>query len=186
MASRQYCTIAQIQNYLLYTIKEYFQPQVLEWIEQMSQYIEQESGRFFIADTDATEKLYDGDGEDSTIIDDCIEITGVEISEVATDYLKYPSNKLPTTTIRLESGVFIKGDQNVAVTAKWGYSEEVPANISFACVVLVSGIINKSLSHEGEISSITMGRHTVSYKDDKQLEDFENTKKILETYKRYN
>ena len=78
MAQRQYCTIAQIQNYLLYTIKEYFQPQVLEWIEQMSQYIEQESGRFFIADEDATEKLYDGDEEDSTIIADCIEITALK------------------------------------------------------------------------------------------------------------
>ena len=186
MSTREYCTIAQIQNYLLYTIKEYFQPQVEEWIRQMSEYIEQETGRFFIADTDASEKVYDGDGSDFIIIDDCVDITKVEVDDVEVEFLQSPANALPVTMIKLEDSVFTKGDQNITVTAKWGYSVEVPSNIGFTCTVLVAGIINKSLNHDGEVRSISMGRHSVSYKDEKQLEDFENTAKTLATYKRYN
>jgi len=143
--------------------------------------------KVFIADTEATAKLYDGDGEDSTIIDDCIEITGVEISEVATDYLKYPSNKLPTTTIRLESGVFTKGDQNVAVTAKWGYSEEVPSDIELAATTLASLIIEEAWQSEGETESESIGNYSITYrKTEKNKSKLDRAIAVLNSYRRIN
>jgi len=44
----------------------------------------------------------------------------------------------------------------------------------------VSGIINYSLNAEGEVSSISVGRYTVSYKDDKQWQDFDRANKMLD------
>ena len=183
--SNKYTDIESIENYLLTNVDVTFESQIDEWIEQMSQYIEQETGRVFIADAVASEKVYDGDGEKFIIIDDCIDIDKVEVDDVEVEFLMYPSNKLPITMVKLDSGVFTKGNQNITITAKWGYSVESPLDIKFICTVLVSGIINQSNSHEGEIGSISMGRYSVSYRDDKQLKDFENIENTLKNYKRY-
>ncbi len=58
-----YCIISQIENYLLHTIEDYFKPQVNEWIAQMEKYVEQQTSRVFIADSSASEKIYDGTGK---------------------------------------------------------------------------------------------------------------------------
>ena len=181
-----YTNIEAIENYLLYTIDEDFKPQVEEWIEAMENHIEKETGRVFIADTEDSVKKYDGDGERWLIIDDCIEVKSVKVDKrEMDDWVAYPLNTLPTTVLRMEYDYFTKGMANIEVKAKWGYSAEVPEDIAFVCTVLVAGIINQSLSHEGEISSVSMGRYSVSYKDEKQLKDFENIKSILANYKRY-
>jgi uncharacterized protein YunC (DUF1805 family) len=182
----EYTNIQTIENYLLTEIDLSFQDQVKDWIKAMSAFIEKETGRVFIADTEASVRKYDGDGTDSLIIDDCIEIETVKVDNEEVDFLVYPANKTPYTTIKLEDGYFTDGYQNVEVTAKWGYSENVPEDIKFVATVLVAGIIQHSLAHEGEVSSMTMGRYTVSYKNDRQLKDYEQVVKILEDYRRYN
>ncbi len=194
-----YCQIYQIENYLLTQIAADFEDQVKEWVAQMEKYIEQFTGRVFIADTVATYKKYEVEGKaenfgtvvgEDLFIDDCVEVTELQIDDEVVDvddYVIYPANITPKTRIKLkdDSGVsFTIGEQNIEVKAKWGYSVAVPNDISFATTVLVCGIINYSLQAEGEVKSESIGSYSVTYKEEKQWQDFERAKHILESYVR--
>lgn len=189
LTPKGYCTIAQIQNYLLHTIKDYFKPQVSEWIAMMEKYVEQETGRVFIADSSASEKKYDGDGGIQLFLDENVVVSKLTIDSTlisASDYLSYPANELPVTRLKLkdEAGLFFKGgEQNIKVEAKWGYSVACPPDISFATTILVVGIINFSGEMRGEIKREKIGDYDVTYKDKKDWQDFERAKKILQRYK---
>ena len=201
--SKGYTTRQQIENYLLITIDSSFHSQVDSWIEQIEKYIDQVTGRNFVADSVATERLYDGNNANILPIDDCVSITKVEqgdgsMSSVSSqwdelikdeDYMEYPANHtadgLPISELRTLGFVFYRGFQNVKIKAKWGYSVTVPLDIMTIATVLVSGIINYSFSAEGEVKSMSIGRYTVTYKDEKQWQDFDRVKGILEYYKKY-
>jgi len=158
-------------------------PQIEGWIDSVENYIEKETGRVFIADTEASERKYDGSGNDKLFIDDCIEIEEVKVNgEVIEDYVAYPANSLPITWIEREAG-FPSGKQNVSVKAKWGYSEECPAEIKLAATVLVVGIINNYL-FKNQVQSESYGSYSVSYRTEKQWNDFEQAKEIINRYKR--
>jgi hypothetical protein len=181
-----YTTIPAIQNYLLIEITQCFQPQVEEWIAQMESYIETYTGRVFITPEEETEKVFDGNGKKEMKIDEFVSIKSIKINEEEVDeFYTYPNNVTPKDTIVLKENVFTKDYQNVVVEAKWGYSEEVPQDLAFATTVLVAGIINHSLSHEGEVQSFSMGRYSVAYKDQKGWNDYKDAMAILDNYKRY-
>jgi hypothetical protein len=191
-----YTNKTEIENYLLINIDESFWDQITRWITDIETYIDNKTGRNFIAES-ASAKLYDGDGSTTLLIDDCIEVTEVKIgtddplvkdeSGLDDDYFIYPSNLLPKTKIRLVSGHFPSyPPQTVQITAKWGYSEEVPGDIQQIATVLVAGIINYSLNAEGEVKSMAIGRYNVTYKDEKQWQDFERVSEVFEYYKKYN
>lgn len=184
MAKKGYTTKEEIENYLLQEIDATMDSQIDGWIEAMENQIDKETGRNFIADTAASERLYDGDGDREIFIDDCVEIEKVELDDEEIDYFAYPANETPKIIIAREYGKFTRGRQNVAITAKWGYSVAVPADIKFACTVLVAGIINNAADSGGEVKSITMGEYSVAYKDTKQTGDFESIKNILAKYQR--
>ena len=189
LTPKGYTTTGQIQNYLLHTIKAYFVPQVEEWIAMMEKYVEQETGRVFIAISSETEKKYDGDSEIQLFLDENVEVSKLTIDSTeiaASDYLTYPPNELPITRIKLkvDTGLFFtEGEQNIKVEAKWGYSVVCPPDISFATTILVVGIINFSGDMSGEIKSEKIGDYTVAYKDKKDWQDFDRAKRILEKYK---
>lgn len=190
ISPKGYTNIAQIQNYLLHTIKDYFQPQVEEWIAMMEKFVEQETNRVFIADDTASEKVYDGDGKAQLFLDENVEISkltidGTEIN--SSDYLTYPSNELPKTRIKLkdDTGLFFtKGEQNIKVEGKWGYSVVCPPDISFATTIFVVGIINFSGEMSGEIKREKIGDYSVDYKDKTSQQDFNRAKDILKRYKK--
>jgi len=183
--------ISKIESYLLITIDEEFYPQVEEFIAAVTAYIERYTGRTFTydAEAEASERVYDGNDSGELFIDDATEVTEVKIDdEVLTEdeYRLYPVNRLPKTRIILPYRTFLEGAQNITVTAFWGYGEEIPADLAFAATVMVSGIINASNSHDGEVQSETIGRYSVTYKTGSTQEhDFQNAKEILRMYKRY-
>lgn len=197
-----YTNIGQIQNYLLHGIKEYFRPQVNHWIAQMEQYVEKETGRVFIADAVASTKKYQIELEytptvgrylatqKQLFIDECVEISELKIDNVivaVSDYLTYPINSLPITRIKLKdstSSYFTKDEQNIEVKAKWGSFVECPPDIGFATTILVVGIINFSGDMAGEIKQEKMGDYSVTYKEQKDWQDFERAKQILRQYKK--
>lgn len=184
MAKKGYTDKTTIENYLLSEVDSTMDDQIDSWIEAMENHIDKETGRNFVADSAASERLYDGDGDREIFIDDCVEIEKVEIDGVEIDYFAYPANETPKISIAREYGKFTRGRQNIAVTAKWGYSVAVPADIKFACTVLVAGIINNAADTGGEVKSMSMGEYSVTYKDAKQTSDFDNVKKILANYRR--
>jgi hypothetical protein len=198
----KYTTLAKIENYLLVDVDETFHDQIDEWIENMSEYIELETGRVFEADTEATTRKYEiTKKETDTIgkylgsvkslqIDDCVEIESIIIDDDeidGDDYITYPANSTPITRIKLtdDSGLtFSEGEQNIEVSAKWGYSADPPGDIVFACTVLTAGVINNSWSHEGEVKSVSMGSYSLVFKDEQGLKDFERVEQILRKYKK--
>jgi hypothetical protein len=198
MAAKGYTNKEKIEAYLLIEIEETFDDQIDRWIETAEKIIEEKTKRVFIADSTSSEKTYEtknkqyvGIGDyisspKNLYVDDFINtakltIDGELIDE--DDFLVYPVNENPKTRICYPDG-FSQDRQNIKVEARWGYSLEVPADIEFATTVIVAGIIQHSLSHEGEIASVSMGRYSVSYKDEKQMKDFESVKEILNRYKK--
>lgn len=177
-----------IQNYLLTNIDSSFDSQINEWITMASRHIDKQTNRTFSVPDEDDIKYYDGNNSNILIVDDFIEITTLKIdgSTISQDdYAIYPANKNPKTKIMLKYRIFDSGYQNVEVTGKFCYDTEVPPEIKWACTVLVSGIINASNQHEGEIQSESIGRYSVTYNTQKQLNDFDEAKKIITMYKRY-
>lgn len=199
-APKGYTNIIAIENYLLVEIDIGFKDQVEEWIAQMEKYIEQETGRVFIADSDASVKKFQvepfspitiGDYRalpKELFIDECVEVAELKIDgEVISsdNYLFYPANELPKTRIKLTDAsglVFSRGEQNIEVKAKWGYSVECPDDISFATTILVAGTINFAGEMAGEIKSESIGSFSVTYKDEQGWQDFNRVKEILQKY----
>lgn len=177
-----------LQNYLLTNIDTSFDSQITEWITMASRHIDRQTNRTFIPASEDSIKLYDGNNSNVLIVDDFLSITTLKIDSKtidSSDYLIYPANKNPKTKIMLKYRLFDFGWQNVEVTGQFSYGTEVPPEIKWACTVMVAGIINASNQHEGEIQSESIGRYSVTYNTQKQLNDFDEAKKIITMYKRY-
>jgi hypothetical protein len=199
-----YTTKAKIENYLLIDIDASFDSQVDAWIEEVEAHIDRVTGRNFKADEEesgedagASTRRFDGDNTNKILIDDCVAVTEIKLSEDSDpleveDYVLYPANALslsrpiPYTQIKLIGGYFPKyPPQGIYVKGRWGYSEEVPADIQNVATILVAGIINFSWNADGEVESETIGRYTVTYKNKKQWDDFERIEPILKSYIKY-
>lgn len=195
-----------IQNYLLQTIASSFDTQLNEWIAGIEIVIDQITGRNFIADTEETARLYDGDDTSELLIDDAVEITLVEqgadsyggnfntIASSGSDrYFTDPNNHtakgLPIRKLTLSARLWPKGKQNNRVTAKWGYSAEVPADIKFAATVFVAGVLNQNRQGGDQVKSEKIGNYQVTYNTDSGSDswaDFMQAKAILEKYRKLN
>lgn len=188
MTPKGYTTRQQIENYLLITIDSSFYAQIDDWIAQAEKYIDNETARNFIADSVASAKLYDGNGSSSLLIDDAVSISEVKIDDdvIPTDeYYLYPANETPKNEIFLEGSRFYRGNQNISISGKWGFSSAVPEDITFAATVIVANIINFSNQSEGEVQSMAIGRYTVSFKDKEKIDDFNKVGDILAGYKKF-
>lgn len=198
MASKGYTTRQQIENYLLITIDPSFYTQVDNWIEEIEDYIDQITGRNFVADSADAVRYYDGDNSASLLIDDAVSISEIKIGDndalVADttpldadgDFILYPANRLPISKIQLRASSFPSTPLRcIKVTGKFGYSVAAPADIMQAATILVAGIINYSWNAEGEVSSMTIGRYSVTYKTDQSWKDFERVPDILKHYRKF-
>ncbi len=192
-----YTTRLKLENYLLTTIAASFYTQIDEWIEEVEEYIDQETGRIFVADSVASARYFDGDNSQTLLIDDAVAITEVKIGDTVMakdtdplladgDYLLYPANKLPISKVVLRGSVFPGWPlRNVKITGKWGYSAAAPGPISNSATILLAGMVNFSRSNKNNIQSMSFGRYTVTYKTEKQWQDFDNVDRILKSYKKF-
>lgn len=174
-----------LENYVLKTIDASFNTQIDAWIEAIETFIDRLTGRNFIADGTASERVYDGNGKIEILIDDCVDIDKVEVDDVEiveADYHAYPANTVRKYKIKTLGSVFTPGDQNITITAKWGYSVAVPADIKLAATVLLAGIIQYS---DKAVRTETIGNYSVSYDSDKGWGDFAQAMKILNSYKKH-
>lgn len=204
MSAKGYTTKTKIENYILQNIDSSFDTQIDNWIAGIEKTIDKYTGRNFIADTVASARVYDSDGETPTLlIDDCISVSKVEVGDDAYGsafteiessgsdrYFLEPNNYLskgyPISRIVLASRLWTAGKQNNRITAKWGYSESVPKDIEFACTVFVAGIINQSIPGGDQIKSEKIGNYQVTYNSEdgnNSFADFKNAMSILDSYK---
>jgi hypothetical protein len=197
-----YCSVENIEDYTLTEVDTNFEDTVEEWIGQMEDYIEKQTERVFIADSEASERWYNGSGTDELLLDEFIDITSLVVYDSLgneeyiltkdTNYLTYPYNELPKRGVivkyynTLGFTEFPEGTKNIKATAKWGYSEEVPELIKFATMVLVSGIVNFSNQSEGEVASEKIGEYSITYRNEKQWEDYQRAKDIIDQFTKHN
>ena len=206
MTPKGYTTEEKIENYLLQDIDSSFSDQIDNWIVAVENYIDKETGRNFIADSTASERRFNGSDKNIILIDDCIEVTKVEVAtdvygesltEISSDdYIllprDYDADGKPIKGVFAKNYVFssgIKGLANHQITAKWGYSESVPGDIEFAATVLVGGIINFQRGSGQEVKSEKIGDYSISYNNDNSgnsMNDFQQIEHILKSYKKYN
>ncbi len=168
---RGYTSKNDIERYMLTDIDPSFNDQIDEWIESVETMIDDFTGRFFIADTEASIRIYDGDGTHELLIDDCVELEKIELGDPnltkeeldSDDYHIYPYNETPKTRVYYD-GIFSRIRAGIDVTAKWGYSVVVPPDIKLASTILVSLIIEEAHQSEGETESESIGNYSITYR----------------------
>lgn len=206
MAQKGYTNKASIEKYGTITIDSSFDSELNEIIEGVERTIDQITGRNFKADAAATPRLFDGNDEAFLLIDDAIEITLVEIgldtyggsfmtipNSGPTRYFTDPANHtamgVPVTKLTLNAELFTHGKQNQRITAKWGYSAAVPADIKRVATVFAFGVMNAENNiGGGTIKTERIGNYNVTYNTDNGKDswgDFENAMATLDSYKRY-
>jgi hypothetical protein len=195
MEDKEYTTQDKIQDFLGSTIDT----SLTDIILAVQKYIDGYTGRSFKACGVASARLFDGKGKQELLIDDCIEVTKVEtgndcygntfteIESTGQDrYILLPNNysikEIPITKILLTSRIFDFGIQNARITAKWGYSEEAPADIGFVATILGAGMYNSKNSING-VNSETIGSYSVSYNNAEQWSAFNKAISLLNRYK---
>lgn len=199
MTNRNYTTDTLIENYLNKTVADV---DLDPFIRATQRYIEEYTGRVFKADTTATARSYDGNGTQALRIDDCTEVTKVEVgsnmwgdsystisSSGIDSYITLPTNNTalerPINKIGLRSRLWISGHANHRITAKWGFSTDVPEDIKFAATVIASGMFNENKGgNTGPIKSEKIGEYQVTYADSKGADDLKRSMEILDNYKK--
>jgi hypothetical protein len=172
-------------------------------INSAVQVIDNTTGRNFIAETSASIRLYDGSNARELMIDDCIEITLVErgLDEFGDFFETIPSSGLlryytrpinaeakglPFTSLILRSHYWFKGIENQRITAKWGYSEDVPPAIQEAATILASGMYMYNLGGaSGAVTSEKIGNYAVTYDSDAGWRAYKNALQIIQQFTRY-
>jgi len=180
-----------VENYISKTIATEFNSQLDEWIAAMSLEMDNMSNCKLVADQpeesgadQQVEFSYDGDGTDTLLIKTCTEISAVIIDDTERDdFVAYPANKDFKNKIRLPSGVFTRGLQNIGVTAIQAKFKTLPADIKFACTVLVAGIINNQITGAKNATSERIGNYTVTYDNEQGQKDFERAKRTISSHK---
>jgi hypothetical protein len=108
---------------------------------------------YFVASTDASIRYFRGSGTDVQEIDACLSVSAVAVDEgdgtytawASTDYyaapVNYASLSLPITSLIIDDDgdevTWFGGRKSVKVTARWGRSATVPADVNQACITQV-------------------------------------------------
>lgn len=171
-------------------------------INQAVDIIDSKTDRNFIADAVATARLFNGSGKQDLLIDECIEVTKVEVgtnqygdsfTEVSAGgsagYYLHPANYsqegIPIRAIHLRSMYWTCGYSNEKITAKWGYSEEVPPAITLAANILAGGIYQyHKAGGAGNIKSEKIGNYSVTYENESGWDELGKAIQIIEQFRK--
>jgi len=165
--------------------------------------IDKITDRNFIAESTASVRRYNGNDSDNLLIDDCVEITEVSLgldpygdstetltADVSNGYYKVPrdfsAQSKPITELHLRGRVWLRGLGNHAITAKWGYSVNVPSAIEFAATILAAGIYNYNRGGgSGSIKSEKIGNYAVTYENSEGWDEYNKALAALAGYKKF-
>jgi len=195
MSVKNYTSKDRIEALMLISIATSWQDYFDIFLEYAENYIDSYTGRNFLADTEASAKVFDGNGEKEMIIGDFVELgsititnsSGTETVLTSDQYYLYPANSTPKTRIVIDEDltqVFTKGQQNISISAKWGYSTTVPKEIEFAATIILSGIINFAYEHNSEVQSEGIGEYNVTYNRKEDWVKYQRAIEILDKYKK--
>jgi len=196
---KDYTTKVKLDAFLGITTVE---PKATDSINAAIDLVDKTTGRNFVAET-ASARKFSGNGGLTIRIDECIEVTLVKrgndnygdtyttISAGGTaGYYLLPENYvqrvIPIDHIHLRAYHWIKGFQNNQITAKWGYSEVCPDDVSWATTIIAGGIYNYSSSGgAGVVKSEKIGNYSVSFQDESGWDEYNKALTILNNYKKW-
>lgn len=156
-----YCTAAQVKAHMPdMTWGASYDGLLASLVSRASRLIDRHCNRedgWFKALTTATARVYDGYNAPYMWIDECTEVSSVEVKDASTDttYTVWTTDdyilargspsapvygKTPYTVIFVnrdlgDYSVFTSGRQTVKVTAKWGYATTTPIDITQAAII---------------------------------------------------
>jgi hypothetical protein len=175
MENKNYTTKSKVEAYLGESITESLDAYILAVQDIIDNY----TRRNFKADSEAVERVYNGNGKNELLIDPAIEITAVEVDDSSKDFITYPYNSNPILKVILENDVFTRDYANVSITGKWGWTEDVPDDISQVATELVSKMYQGTI--KSDITSEKIGDYSVNYGGEEI--DLTNVKSVLDKYK---
>lgn len=180
--SYQYTDKAAVQSYILRNIDVSFDTQLTEWINAMSEYIDNRVGYPVFTDT-ATERLYDGSGQDTQIISPVNTITVITVDDVVVTPLIGPYNIPTKSFLKFRDNYFTEGLANVSVTGKHCLTSTLPNDIKLACTILVAGIVNQSENQTDGVKSEKIGEYAVTYNTEDEQKQYKWAKEAIEKYR---
>lgn len=191
----KYTTKNKIESYALKEIDSSFDDVVDGFIKAMSLWVSRYCGDDLIPKRRFTDPIegvrkFDGNGKERLEVGDLLEIINITVNGSEVDYTLYPLNAKmdgePYQTIILNDGrCFEKGNGNVEVEAKWGYSEEVPKDVELATTKLCTAIIKESnVKDVREITSEKFDDYSVKFTEIKNIANSLNVDKLLKPFKR--
>jgi len=153
-----YTNKGNVQRFLNVDIASSFDAQITAWVAVAQAWIDRYCGKTF--ESASATRDYDGNGKRSIFIDDMSSVpTTVQILDIdgtvafnltegaSNDYLVYPLNESTKNELRLISGATIGNfparSSSVRVTAPFGFSSSVPADIELVATKLVSDIVKE-------------------------------------------
>jgi len=169
--SKKYCTIQDVKNIIPDTFIDDFEPQILKWIESSSIEIDRMTRRSFDVSNTETRK-FDGSGYAKLVIDDIIEIDECKVDDNVRDVEHRGS-------ILYSKSGFPLGFMNISVTGKFGFSEEIPFDINYACAFITAQKALFSKKGVSQVKSEKVGNYSVTYAEG---QDIKNVMKIISSY----
>lgn len=170
-----YTTQTKVEKYLGRSIDPSLSSTVTEWIAAVKLWIDNYCKKTFEAAA-ASDRYFDGSGEKNLIVDsfigtptiDIIDVDGTSLGQFAsTDFYTYPLNSTEKWEIRLNgNGSWSKfpcRPKAVKISAQWGASSSVPADVEIAATKLVADLVNKNQG-QADLQTVTLGDYTLSYK----------------------
>lgn len=173
-----YTTQAKVEQYLKADLSA-VSSEVTNWIASVKAWIDRYCGKTFEGSSET--RYYDGNGKQRILIDsftgnptlvEILEIDGTTLLSLtegqSEDYITYPLNETEKNELALVTSAnmqsFIKGKRRLKVTAVFGASTSVPADVELAATKLVASIAVKR-TKGGETKSEKLGDQTLAYKD---------------------
>ena len=196
-----YTTKSKIEVYIMTDIDASFSSQISSWISAAELYINNYIGKKDGFESASSEKQFDGNGKREIDIDEFTELTTVQILEangddvewtltegLENDYVAYPYNDTPKYRLIIvpnsSVGAWYRGKKRIKITAVWGHSTSVPADIELAATMLVGAILEKGI-RGGKVRAEALGDYSITYADVDEVAHTMGVEKILDKYKVY-
>jgi hypothetical protein len=172
-----YTTESKIEQALQLDIDDSIAGSVVDWINWVSQYIDNYTGTTFTSSS--TTKYYDIKKPTSQLfVDEFTSLTSLELLDEDgnvedtltenSDFWTYPLNKTVKNEIRLDPygkyGIYpYLGSKKVKVTGTFGFGASVPADIEMVATQMVGDIIKQACSGARGVKEEKLGDRSVTY-----------------------
>lgn len=179
-----YTTIAKVEGQLQSDITDSQEPLVTAIIESVSQFIEEYTGRSFVATT-LSKKYYPSSGN-LLLVDPILTITSVTLQDDDIDFTAI--GNAPHQQIRITPGYNSINSKNhvepYIVTGSFGSTTTAPKGIELAATLLVADAVKEmEHNHGGGYSAETIGPYSYK-KGDRQSSNQLNAMTLLAPYRK--